>query len=173
MSSDNQIIDNVKKYILEVQNDRPLMNDLIRGHLAIEWCLENRFKKICPNPNILLNPKKGRAIEFSMKVKVLMAFDEKTPIEVYNWIDKLNKLRNKVAHGPQSEEFIANEIDKLYNILNNEIIKVVDDLIQVDVVNFDCSQQKLKSMLLIVGALFEADLYKLPDEINVTDLHGK
>lgn len=81
-----------KSFILDkCKNDKELL--ILRGHIAIEYFLENIIEKYLPNGKKL----NGNNLNFARKLAVVESFDILEP-DILLLIKKINSLRNKCAH---------------------------------------------------------------------------
>ena len=85
----------------------PRSNDLtlivLKGHLLLEEIINNLLKEILPNPNAISD------FNFYFRLRLVRALLEQTNNDVLDAAEKLNNLRNKLAHHlehPKIEKYI-------------------------------------------------------------------
>lgn len=118
--NEHQLVDIITKFeaqynkFMEDTESESILQIILRAHLYIEYELTEILNKTLKYPNEL-----GTNINFSMKLKLLLALDA-IPPELKDPIKHLNTLRNKYAH-ELNYQFDERMYDKFYNTLSGKL----------------------------------------------------
>ena len=93
------------QYTLRLGHHADEMSIILKGHLFIEYILNQIIELKCKNPSTILND--HRTYTFAVKLQILYSMGL-IPHHIYLNIRKLNTIRNRLSH---NLEFDEKEID--------------------------------------------------------------
>lgn len=118
----NSSEDFVRKVIFleECRDNKELL--ILRGHLAIEYFLNEIIKNFLPKGDKLI---RKNDFSFSKKILIIDGFDTLEE-DTLMFVKELNKIRNKCAH-KISYRVSDTNIDNLVNLFPEEVINDIKD----------------------------------------------
>lgn len=103
------------EYVTRLRYHEDVLGIVLKGHLLIEHVLDLMIKKRCKEPKAILDDHRT----YSFSVKARLAYEmELIPRHIYRNINRINRIRNELAHNLSVDE---RKIDYKFDRDDNEI----------------------------------------------------
>jgi hypothetical protein len=95
-------LENVKK---QLDEESSFLMQLLRGHFLLEQKLNEMLYLLVRNPDVLQKSNSPR-IDFNTKTFIIRSLAPEAPMGEFCWpaLSKFNSIRNKMAHGLESDK---------------------------------------------------------------------